>query len=211
MAMDSRDAQEEAERMQKGHIAVMALDARLARELRQPLMSETLPILARHNREKEMRAKCPRAPLTDGSKVCVEAWGTVYRTTADGEAFILLDSDSHLGLILAPKDTELRPMSHQSLTENSLREMRSKAQTIMEAARVIGKNSKAGTQAGSSCEISANQEPVRRLPRVVSGSNLSVRHGVIHAREGELGSGEKGSAAVAKGRKPSKLARRSKN
>lgn len=36
----------------------------------------------------------------------MEAWGTVYGTTDDGKAVIVLDSDSHRGIILAPKDSE---------------------------------------------------------------------------------------------------------
>lgn len=63
-------------------------------------------------REKAMRLGHPHGSLKEGSKVCVEAWGTVYGRTAGGEALIVLDSDSHLGVILAPKDSE-RELPHE--------------------------------------------------------------------------------------------------
>lgn len=47
-----------------------------------------------------------RARLRKGSKVCMEAWGTVYDTMPDGRALIVLDADSHHGVIVVPPHTQ---------------------------------------------------------------------------------------------------------
>lgn len=64
------------------------------------------PLLQLMKREDVLDSDCEENILIKGSRVCFKASGTVYGVTDEGKALIVLDSDTHPGVILAPNDSK---------------------------------------------------------------------------------------------------------